>query len=580
MAQSPHFTFTGLTRSARGLVLVGNSVVASSDDDGTTWRYLRTDDKTPYFRGVASLGTALVAPLITSVIRSTNAGKTWRIAPLTGKWARWYEIAVAKDGRSALAATSRGVARATGAQWTIVQDGDLRAIWAGDAVVIAVGHDGVVLRSTDGGKTFVAAKAKLRNLEAISGSGSDVYALATGGGGVVHSSDNGITWHARTALGRKALPSIVALGNGVVLAIAGYGKVARSTDHGQRWVTTEVNVAHRLVVIGERVWAIGTGIAWSDDTGQTWTTVSLPMIAEGLDDQPAVEHTRPPPGSKTTAGWQKIATNTKHSLESIFAIDNTIIIGGSGVYLRSVNDGPLRLKETPVPEGKSYPMGFEAIHGASAAELYAVCGRHAIARSTDLGATWTCVKSVVRNGPILRAVYSPATGEALAIADTKHFRLSPNSKRWSESASCAASAIWAAADGTVYGVHRNEIARSTDRGVTWKVMKIKWADRMHAICGNADGIWIACGDGTVLFSATGGRWTKQPTGATGLRAITCVGKRELYAVGLLGTVVHTTNGGTTWKVIDVGSKESLTAVWGDGNHVLIAGDKGLVIQRC
>lgn len=64
------------------------------------------------------------------------------------------------------------------------------------------------------------------------------------------------------------------------------------------------------------------------------------------------------------------------------------------------------------------------------------------------------------------------------------------------------------------------------------------------------------------YSQTGGKWTLQsplPTGA-GLQGVAMISATEAWAVGGIGTVIHTTDGGAHWKIQPTGINDPLYSV--------------------
>ncbi|HEY2743361.1 MAG TPA: YCF48-related protein [Polyangia bacterium] len=89
-------------------------------------------------------------------------------------------------------------------------------------------------------------------------------------------------------------------------------------------------------------------------------------------------------------------------------------------------------------------------------------------------------------------------------------------------------------------------------------------------------VYIAGASGTILKTTDSGTtWTKQSTGTTyDLEAVWGVSDQNVWAVGLHGTVLHTTNGGSAWSSIGSGTND-LYDVWGtSASDIYVVGAKG------
>ena len=97
---------------------------------------------------------------------------------------------------------------------------------------------------------------------------------------------------------------------------------------------------------------------------------------------------------------------------------------------------------------------------------------------------------------------------------------------------------------------------------------------------DANSVWIAGEDGTLLVSTNGGAaWTLASTGSTRhLRAIARAANTG-WAVGDGGTVLRTNNAGSSWTAQNAGSLQALrgAAVF-DAQHAWAVGDGGLVLR--
>lgn len=117
----------------------------------------------------------------------------------------------------------------------------LRAATQAAGVVVAVGDDGVIIRSDDTGETWEAqVSGTTDDLFGVSGWG-DVLVAVGDAGRVVRSTDGGVTWVATTIDTTEVLRAVVAAPSGRWTACGSSGLIAQSLDGGATWTITTVS---------------------------------------------------------------------------------------------------------------------------------------------------------------------------------------------------------------------------------------------------------------------------------------------------------------------------------------------------
>lgn len=164
---------------------------------------------------------------------------------------------------------------------------------AGD-VLLAIGTDGELLRSTNDGVVFSVkfTPDPFEKPQALAVSGQIAIAVCEGGV-VLRSTDAGSTWsEANVPLDFATLNSVDSDGSGNWIAVGqstGQCYVLRSTDGGQNW--SEVSISQEgsfetvAYDIASKVWMTGgwklssgrTGIAFRSTNGTSWTSIALPQ---------------------------------------------------------------------------------------------------------------------------------------------------------------------------------------------------------------------------------------------------------------------------------------------------------------
>ena len=200
--------------------------------------------------GLAKAGTRLIAVGERGVILfSDDAGVSWRRA------------VVAPDEASALT----------------------QVFFVSPRIGIAVGHDGWIVRTVDGGEHWSEVHFDRKHsdpLLSIWGAG-DGPLYVTGSFGQLFISHNaGATWsEAKTPAGDRHLNAIVGDGQGHLLIVGETGTLLRSTDGGATW--QQRPVPYEGSMFGALMLADGTWIAYgmrgnvlrSTDQGETWSHV-------------------------------------------------------------------------------------------------------------------------------------------------------------------------------------------------------------------------------------------------------------------------------------------------------------------
>lgn len=111
----------------------------------------------------------------------------------------------------------------------------------------AVGHPGLLLRSTDGGKSFDTVRAGQTDeaLFGISFNRKGQGAVVGRSGAIFTTQDQGKTWQKGVVtLGEEkpSLFSVSVLDDGVIVAVGEFGAIARSADQGKTWTRSTFSV--------------------------------------------------------------------------------------------------------------------------------------------------------------------------------------------------------------------------------------------------------------------------------------------------------------------------------------------------
>jgi photosystem II stability/assembly factor-like uncharacterized protein len=219
----------------------------------------------------------------------------------------------------------------------------------------AVGEDGIILQSTNGGVSWTSR---------VSGTTEDLYSVEyatpligviVGDAGVMRrTTDGGQTWDALPAVTSDNLRGI-SFTNGVTGTVVGVnGTILRSTNAGTTWTPVRgvaATLFEAFFVTADLGWVVGAGgtILKTTDGGETWTQQNSGTSQTLL----GVSFTSPTVGTvvgtagtirRTTSGgasWASQTSGTTSTLTSIqvFSFASACITGNGGIILRTSNGG-------------------------------------------------------------------------------------------------------------------------------------------------------------------------------------------------------------------------------------------------
>jgi photosystem II stability/assembly factor-like uncharacterized protein len=442
-------------------------------------------------------------------------------------------------------------------------------------VMIAVGQNGIVLRSEDRGlrwKQIDEAPTNLNIYSVVAVPNRDVLIAVGDRGAVLRSDDKGAHWNRIENGSTDALYAVVALENTDLLVSVGVnGAVVRSEDGGAHWKRAEGTTAigASLFAIAEvkntnLVIAVGAGgvVLRSDDKGAHWSRV---------DGVP-----------------------TRRTLRAIATIADTnvlVAVGDGGTILRS-DDYGAHWKQA---EGTTTDYFFIAVAEVKKADmLIAVGARGAILRSEDKGAHWNRIERITTDLP-LRGVHSVANGDLLVAIGQGGtvLRSEDGGMHWQQvqggSSELTLFAVGAAAnaDLLVATGQNGTVLRSEDGGAHWGRVRGAY-DRglLSLTAGASSELLVAVGGGSEILRSEdkGAHWMRVenvPASQT-LYSVTAVRDTGLLvAVGDGGVVLRSEDKGAHWMRVEdvptIRSLYSVVAVWNTPSLVAV-GDEGVVLR--
>lgn len=279
-----------LAADAKRMVAVGeNGAVIATLDAGATWRRVPHEGK--MWLGAAALpgaGGIVALGARGAIVRTENAGTVWRSAldGLTGSAAAVAQPApgtILLGSRDSLFRSGDSGASFAPLRLPDSSGGVWRMDFADEHRGIAVGYRGVMLRSSDGGKTWARMPPLVSKfLQAVDhvqdGTWFVVGQPRYGGPSIFRSTDDGVTWRACACASRGMMQDVHF--NGKVGMIVGGNVMVRTTDGGTTWARVHhdlTRVALRGVRVMDATTAIAVGhggiIIRTVDGGTTWSRI-------------------------------------------------------------------------------------------------------------------------------------------------------------------------------------------------------------------------------------------------------------------------------------------------------------------
>ena len=264
------------------------TVTATSADNGKRFRLAATNS---VGSAVSDAVALFVNPSTAGLACSGANGSGWcRIGPVQPSTLN----AVTKVEASTLVAVGEAgtILRSVdgGLTWVVVPSGTIVALngvaFAGAGMGLAVGEGGTILRSADGGLTWTAAASGTGlPLAAVAFAGSESAAFAVGSDSVLRSTDGGQAWSLVSICVPGSACSSFYEFTGIAfadastgVAVGKSGRAIRSTDGGATWSNAAMKnygVMQDVAFAGPGFGvAVGGGcapiLATSTDAGQAW----------------------------------------------------------------------------------------------------------------------------------------------------------------------------------------------------------------------------------------------------------------------------------------------------------------------
>lgn len=445
--------------------------------------------------GIARGGLSILFSVLASLALPAVAAAG--MATGAGVW-EWQSPLPQGNRLTAVEAAPGGALWAVGAAGTLLRSEDGGASWVSSGPKLdtdlldvdfvdgltgwAVGRDGQCLHTVDGGASWERRTIAAADLTAVQFVSPTAGFVARDDGAVMRTGDAGSTWSEHVVSGASSLTDLSFVDATTGWACGPWGTVFATTDGGATWVQRASAGAADLYGIAfadaQTGWAVGDGdLIWGTaDGGETW---SVQYDGDGR--------------------W----------FGDVDALATSAAV--------AVGEGGLAVVKTPSQDWTPVPtQRGDWLHGVvwySPSHAVAVGDDGAITVSTD-----GCEQFVSRSGDTDRTI------EAVAAVH----------------------------DGKAVAVGMSGLALYTNDGATWvrlpaalcyeTLLDVSMGDGTH---GCAVGEW-----GTVFTTDDGGlSWTRRASGTIArLEGVCMVSPAQGWAVGTDGRIFHTVDGGVSWTL--------------------------------
>lgn len=561
-----------------------NGRILRSVDDGKIWSVVESQLKVAF-------QTLFVDPQTRSVLIggddgfvgfSKDAGVSWQVTAISMPDPVTPITAFHRFGKLLLATSALGrflISEDDANGWDLLQ-ASTKAFFTDcafdplRAAIVMTGHNGDVVRSPDGGRTWQESEVSIDGnknfLSAIRFDTRSGSLVAVGQGGTIaRSTDGGAQWtkasdemvgDVRGLIDDPARGRLVAFGTG--------GMILVSTDSGAHWHAARppLDLSLREIAAtarGEALIATGRlgAVIRSVDAGASWQTLSVPY---------------PNP-------------NTPPDLRGLVAAPSgeaMIAVGPPGAILRSNADGSAwDVKHSvPIEAERAFPW---VLVDRRRKVIVAVEARGEMRVSQDDGNTWqaSVIETPPETWPYWQGAVLESAGVMLVAGQGGKAARSVDAREWQ--------AVATGTDKDLFGSFADEVGsllflmgaegtllRSTDLGMTWQPVPSGSKNELRRMLRDPRSGALLCfgTHGTILRSADRGlTWRVVPGGTDGaLRKGMLEPKTgNLLLVGSQGAMLRSRDGGRGWEALPSHTTRHFNSMWADER----SGDLILVGER-
>lgn len=245
--------------------------------------------------------------------------------------------------------------------WDVLQTNileTLQATYCVENVCYAVGNDGVVLKSTDGGDNWgVLSSGVSSDLRDVYFTSVNVGFAVGADGACIFTSDGGNSWNPIDLSVSATLRSIHFVNEDEGWIVGNSGLIFHTNDGGATWTqqptNTSVAITSVFFINSSLGWACGFNglVLVTNNGGNTWVTQNSNTTSNLFAISFATSNTGMAVGANGTIirtidggeNWFDVASNTSYPLYAALFVDEeeAYVAGGGGTILKSANGGDL-----------------------------------------------------------------------------------------------------------------------------------------------------------------------------------------------------------------------------------------------
>ncbi len=255
-----------------------------------------------------------------------------------------------------------------------------------------------------------------------------------------------------------------------------------------------------------------------------------------------------------------------------------------GAQLARAAEDVLNLLHQGIPHDALYDVCFEGNNGIAVG----VAGT--VLNSSDGGASWQPEKPVTDQA-LLGITCSGAS--PIAVGQSGHVQVKA-AEGWQVTTSGSDQRLLSvAADSSGLAVAVGgfgTVLRSRDSGRTWEQLPFDWEailndflePHIYDVSILDDGTLVIVGEFQLVLISNdrGDSWEVLNKASSSLFSVDFYDRQNGYAVGQDGTLIKTADGGSSWQMIKVPTRENLLDVWSSsGGEVFVSGIRTLLHSR-
>lgn len=405
----------------------------------------------------------------------------------------------------------------------------------------AVGYRGTIIKTMDGGESWISQSLNSEG-SINAASFADEYRgwVIASGRNIYTTADGGNTWIMNLSILGNVLYDVKAISATTAWVAASYGLLLKTTDSGNTWMPGHLNITSALKGItfidAFNGWIVGENsiVLKTADGGNTW----IPQVVSAVNNLDKIQFI------DSTTGW---------------------IRGDSKIY--KTTDGGVTWREA----SDNSPFGLRNFFMKNANEGLLVGTNGAIAQTTDGAITWKSVGEIPQR--FYRDIHFINDTIGFAVGNGVLAKTINGGKKWtSQVLDNNYYDLFFVNDthGWIVGSKNpgfvNGILATTDGGQTWvqqpvgdmnSYIKFNSVYFLNTYIG-----WTVSDFGGIYKTNNGGlTWIKQnsPT-PQNLKSVYFIDTNQGWAVGEGGVIITTSNGGETWKYQNSNTTTTFTSV--------------------